>query len=152
MLLQRCSRIHRHHGGISNISAGGEQQSGSGARRGLWMRIVNTTYRDGRGRGRSLGGESLLSGRPLRLRLTGWRIGATRSLALSHDGLELLQLLVFHPKLVLHFQLHRVNASVLHSEEGEIVGMTKTKQKKTGQSPTCYSKKKYIARTRVYQH
>lgn len=93
-------------------------------------RCASSTYRDGRGRGGSLRREPLLSGGPLR-RLAGWRIGATLglpwwrigaswSLALRHDGLELLQLLVLHPKLVLHLQLHRIDASVLHSKRQSV--------------------------------
>lgn len=74
------------------------------------------TYRGRRRGGRALRREALLSGGTRGLRLPRWRIGATSGLALRHNGLELLQLLVFHQELVLHFHLHDVNASALHME------------------------------------
>lgn len=77
---------------------------------------VLDTYRERRGGGRALCGEAVLSGRTLRLSLTRWRFGATSGLALRHNGLELLQLLIFHQELVLHFHLHDINAPALHTE------------------------------------
>lgn len=85
-----------------------------------------STYRNRRGRGRSLRWDAFLSGRPLPLlllllrllqrRVTWRRLGA--ALAFCDDGFQLLQLLIFHPEFVLHLELHGVNASILHGESG----------------------------------
>ena len=76
-----------------------------------------TTYGHRRGRRRSLGGKALLAVGPLRTGLPLGGVGGRGRgpLGLCDDGLELLQLLVLHPQLVLHLQLLGVDAALLHS-------------------------------------
>lgn len=74
------------------------------------------TYRERGGGGRPPRGQAFLPGGTILLCLTWWNVGATTNLALSHNGLELLQLLIFHQELVLHLHLHDINTSVLEVE------------------------------------
>ena len=97
---------------------------------------VSVTYRYGGRGGRALGGDAVLLSRGAQRFL---RPRGGLSLALGDYGLQLLQLLVLHPQLILHLQLLGIHTPLLkgtththththkHKQQGQTQRNTSTK-------------------------